>query len=105
MECSCSLESPALLGHPSALQAAMERDCNTSVGALRDLVRDDPAVREALFLASPSLDAARDAWLAEPASSRAQGVTTIVLCYVARGTAGICVRIVPFRRMPMSCAR
>jgi thiopeptide-type bacteriocin biosynthesis protein len=56
-------------------------------GALRELVRSDPAVREALFVASPSLHAAIDAWLADPNDPRAHGTGAIVLRYVARMSA------------------
>jgi thiopeptide-type bacteriocin biosynthesis protein len=81
---SRSLESPSLVHDPAALESAITRDCDTSIADLRAIVQADPAVREAFFVASSSLDAALDAWLADPASSRAKGVTTIVLRYVSR---------------------
>lgn len=50
---------------------------------LRELVRQ-PAIREALFLASPSLEHAIQAWLADAESPRARGVMPIVVRYLVR---------------------
>jgi thiopeptide-type bacteriocin biosynthesis protein len=73
------------------LPAALARDHELLVRRLRAIVLD-PAVREALFVASPSLDDAIDAWLANPASERAHGVVEIVTRYLAR----MCARCTPF---------
>lgn len=61
------------------------------VARLRALVAD-PVVREALFCASPSLDEAISAWLADEGNPRARGVTSILMRYVAR----MCGRATPF---------
>ncbi|WP_394829655.1 lantibiotic dehydratase [Pendulispora albinea] len=50
---------------------------------LRQLL-SDPIVREALFLASPSLDSALDAWLADPRAARAHDAVPTALRYLAR---------------------
>jgi thiopeptide-type bacteriocin biosynthesis protein len=50
---------------------------------LRDWVRR-PEVREALWLASPTLDAGVEAWLEDPESPRARGVTPILVRYLCR---------------------
>jgi thiopeptide-type bacteriocin biosynthesis protein len=73
-----------------AIGAATESSGSAVAGDLRAveerlvaLVRR-AEIREALFVASPSLDAAIEAWLADRTSPRAQGVALIVLRYVAR---------------------
>lgn len=73
------------------LADAIARDQARLVGRLRALVTD-PVVREALFCASPSLDQAIDAWLTDPSSARARGVTPILVRYLAR----MCGRATPF---------
>lgn len=70
---------------------ALERDRATLRARLRALV-EDPVVREAIFVASPSLDDAVSAWLSEPSSARARGVEEIVVRYLGRMTA----RCTPF---------
>ncbi|WP_394835754.1 lantibiotic dehydratase [Pendulispora rubella] len=50
---------------------------------LRTLLAD-PVIREALFVASPSLDIAVDAWLADPAAPRAHEVELILARYITR---------------------
>jgi thiopeptide-type bacteriocin biosynthesis protein len=74
-----------------ALEAAVASDHALLVDRLRALV-SDRVVREALFVASPSLDEAIDAWLKDPKSERAQGVAEIVTRYLAR----MCARATPF---------
>jgi len=73
------------------LAGALDGDRALVRSRLRALALD-PTVREALFLASPSLDEALDAWLADEASARARGVAEIVLRYVGRMAA----RATPF---------
>jgi thiopeptide-type bacteriocin biosynthesis protein len=68
---------------PEELASALAHDRALLEGRLRALVMD-PVVREALFVASPSLDDAIDAWLKDPRSERARGVTDIVVRYFGR---------------------
>lgn len=67
------------------LGKALAEDRSAITQRLRVLLQE-PTIREALFVASPSLDEAIDAWLAEPASDRASGVIDAVVRYVARMT-------------------
>jgi len=86
------LEAPRALGDGAQdLEAALVRDRARLAKRLRDLARD-PVIREALFVASPSLDEAIDVWLANPADPRARGVETSLVRYIARMTA----RATPF---------
>ncbi|MBX3230457.1 MAG: lantibiotic dehydratase [Labilithrix sp.] len=73
------------------LAGALERDRATLRARLRALV-EDPVVREALFVASPSLDDAVTAWLTEPTRERARGVEEVLVRYLGRMTA----RCTPF---------
>jgi len=83
------------LSAPSATDAqldeAIARDHATLLVRLRALVVD-PVVREALFVASPSLDDAIEAWLQDPKSERAAGVVDILTRYLGR----MCARATPF---------
>jgi thiopeptide-type bacteriocin biosynthesis protein len=71
--------------------SALARDRALLRARLRALVTE-PVIREALFVASPSLDDAIDAWLKDPASERARGVVEILVRYLAR----MCARATPF---------
>lgn len=73
------------------LAAAVERDRATLRARLRALV-EDPVVRDALFIASPSLDDAVTAWTTDPDGARARGVEEILVRYLGRMTA----RCTPF---------
>ena len=80
---------------PSATDAeldeAIAHDHATLLARLHALVVD-PVVREALFVASPSLDDAIEAWLRDPKSERAAGVVNILTRYLGR----MCARATPF---------
>jgi lantibiotic biosynthesis protein len=65
--------------------ATPKDDARVLTERLRELIRD-PTIREALFLASPSLNDAIDAWLADPFTSRSQGITPILVRYLTRMT-------------------
>lgn len=65
---------------------AVQRDVDRVVARVRELVLR-PDVREAIFVASPSLDAARGAWLADPSNGRAAGFFQAALRYLARMSA------------------
>lgn len=67
------------------LADAVERALRDATARLRTLVRS-PVVREALFLASPGFEEVLQAWLDEPDSRRAQGVTETVTRYLVRMT-------------------
>lgn len=75
--------APGALQPGDDLGAALAGDRRALVAALRDRVAD-PVVREALYVASPSLHEAIDAWLADPAGARAQGVVDILVRYLTR---------------------
>lgn len=59
--------------HDDDLEAALETDRAQLTERVSALVSDE-LIREALCVASPSLDEAIDAWLADPADKRARGV-------------------------------
>ncbi|HVJ92985.1 MAG TPA: lantibiotic dehydratase, partial [Labilithrix sp.] len=65
------------------LGAALAEDRDRVLGRLRQLV-EEPEVREALFVASPSLDDALSAWLSDPNAPRGRHVPEILVRYLAR---------------------
>lgn len=73
------------------LDAALAADRARGQARLRALVAD-PVVREALLVASPSLDAALAGWLADPDHPRSRGVEASLVRYLARMAA----RATPF---------
>jgi thiopeptide-type bacteriocin biosynthesis protein len=73
------------------LEASLAHDRALLEERLRVLIAD-PVIREALFVASPSLDDAIGAWLREPKGERARAVVGIVTRYLAR----MCARCTPF---------
>jgi thiopeptide-type bacteriocin biosynthesis protein len=77
------LSASRALAAGDELGPALASDLARVEARLRELVCD-PAIREALFVASPSLDEAITAWLSQPAAPRARGVAEIVLRYVIR---------------------
>ena len=77
------LEATRTLDTSDDLTLAIESDRARLTERLRALVLD-PAVREAVFVASPSLDRAIEAWLAEGASPSALGVVDALVRYLAR---------------------
>ena len=89
---SADLRAPAAPSEGAELDVALAADRARTSDALRALVRTDPYVREALFLASPSLDAGIESWLRGEEAPRAKGVAEIVLRYIARMSA----RATPF---------
>lgn len=77
----------ALPGAADDESGALDRALAEDGARLRARLRAhviDPVLREALFVASPSLDAAIEAWLADPASPRAHGVEAILVRYLVR---------------------
>ncbi|HZD71812.1 MAG TPA: lantibiotic dehydratase [Actinomycetes bacterium] len=85
------LEAVGSLGDPQRLEAALERDRDRLRARLLALVAR-PEVREAIFVASPSLDEALDVWQKEPDSKRGRKLEPAVVSYVSRAAA----RATPF---------
>jgi thiopeptide-type bacteriocin biosynthesis protein len=92
------LRAPLL---PFDTLAQMSSDRAAARAALRAIV-EDPAVREAIFLASPSLDETIGAWLADPESPDSQQIERALHRYVARMAGrstpfGLCSGVVAIR--------
>ena len=85
------LEAVGSLGDPQGLEAALERDRARLRARLRALVAR-PEVREALLVASPSLDEALEVWQKEPDSKQGRKLEPAVVSYVSRAAA----RATPF---------
>jgi lantibiotic biosynthesis protein len=84
---SSDLEAPAAAARgPEELERALDSDRQRLRGRLRALVRR-PEVREALFVASPSLLEGLAAWERDPESGRARGVEAVLVRYFERMTA------------------
>src|SRR5262245_1533967 len=75
------LEAPAADG--AGLDAALAADRARVRARARELVLR-PEVREALFVASPSLDESMTAWLEQPDGERGQKVERTLMRYLAR---------------------
>ena len=85
------LGAVASLGDPDALEAALEQDrARLRARLLAAVAR--PEVREALFVASPSLDEVLEIWQKEPNSKRGRKLEPAVVSYFSRATA----RATPF---------
>jgi thiopeptide-type bacteriocin biosynthesis protein len=85
------LEAVHSIGDHRGLQAALERDRARLRERLRALVAR-PEVREAIFVASPSVDEALDVWQKEPDSKQGRKLEPAVVSYVSRAVA----RATPF---------
>ncbi|HVQ16111.1 MAG TPA: lantibiotic dehydratase family protein, partial [Vicinamibacterales bacterium] len=77
------LESPGALADPTRLPDAWSRDRARLGERLQALLRE-PAIREAIFLASPDLDRAIDRWLTDPRDPKAAATERAVMRYVTR---------------------
>jgi thiopeptide-type bacteriocin biosynthesis protein len=77
------LEAGCASTESGALETALARDAERLRDRLRDLV-SDAVVREALFVASPSLDEAVGAWMNDTSAARARGTTEILVRYLVR---------------------
>jgi thiopeptide-type bacteriocin biosynthesis protein len=80
------LEAPGAASDPVALEAALARDRACLRERLQAVVTR-PEIREALFVASPSLDESFDVWLREPASDRGRKVERSLVKYFSRMSA------------------
>jgi lantibiotic biosynthesis protein len=85
------LEAVGSLGDPQSLEAALERDRARLRARLLALVAR-PELRDALFVASPSLDEALEVWQKEPDSKQGRKLEPAVVSYVSRAAA----RATPF---------
>jgi lantibiotic biosynthesis protein len=85
------LEAVGALSDPRGLEAALERDRARLRARLRALVAR-PEVREAVFVASPSLDEALEIWQKEPDSKQGRKLEPAVVSYISRAAA----RATPF---------
>src|SRR6266536_1946223 len=88
---SDGLEAVGSLGDPQGLEAAIERDrARLRARLLAAVTR--PEVREAVFVASPSLDEALEVWQKEPDSRQGRKLEPAVVSYFSRAAA----RATPF---------
>lgn len=85
------LEAVGSLGDPRGLEAALERDRARLRARLLALVARSE-LRDALFVASPSLDEALEVWRKEPDSEQGRKLEPAVVSYVSRAAA----RATPF---------
>ena len=77
------LQAPRALESADGLEAALAADRNTLRARLTGHLKR-PEIREAIFVASPSLDESLDAWLEDPESERGQRVERALVRYFAR---------------------
>ncbi len=85
------LEAIGVLGDPQRLEAALERDrARLRARLLAAVTR--PEVRDAIFLASPSVDEALEVWQKDPDSERGRKLEPAVVAYFSRAAA----RATPF---------
>ena len=88
---SQNLEAPAAVDDPTHVPDAWSRDRARLRERLQALVRE-PAIREAIFVASPDLDRAIDRWLSGFDDNRAEATERAVMKYVTR----MATRATPF---------
>jgi thiopeptide-type bacteriocin biosynthesis protein len=85
------LEAVGSLGDPQGLEAALERDrARLRARLLAAVTR--PEVRDALFVASPSVDEALEVWQKDPDSRQGRKLEPAVVSYFSRAAA----RATPF---------
>ena len=77
------LAAPGAVGDPARLAAALDADRAVLRARLAQLVAR-PEVREAIFVASPVLEASIDAWLADPTSEAGQKTERSLVRYASR---------------------
>src|SRR5712692_2664720 len=85
VEWSRGLKAPQVFDDPDRLSEALSQDRHCLRARLHDFV-NRPEVREALFVASPDLDASIDAWRHNPDSNRGKRVERALVRYFARMT-------------------
>jgi lantibiotic biosynthesis protein len=85
------LEAVGALGDPQGLEAALERDrARLRARLLAAVTR--PEVRDAIFVASPSVDEALEVWQKDPDSRQGRKLEPAVVAYFSRAAA----RATPF---------
>ena len=85
------LEAVGALGDPQGLEEALERDrARLRARLLAAVTR--PEVRDAIFVASPSVDEALEVWQKDPDSKRGRKLEPAVVAYFSRAAA----RATPF---------
>src|SRR5216684_2193354 len=82
-EWSSGLSAPSEIGDDARLAQALASDRAQLRAKLRELVTQ-PALREALFVASPSLDESLPIWIEAPESERGQKVERTLVRYFTR---------------------
>lgn len=80
---STGLSAPGCIHNPSALTAALAADRAQWRGQVREALTN-PELREALYVASPDLEASLSCWLAQPESERGQKVERTLARYLPR---------------------
>ena len=88
---SADLEAVGRLGDPRGLQEALERD-RARLRARLMAAMTRPELRDAVFVASPSVDEALEVWQKEPDSAQGRRLEPAVVSYFSRATA----RATPF---------
>jgi thiopeptide-type bacteriocin biosynthesis protein len=88
---SDDLEAPAVVNDPARLPDAWSRDRARLRNRLQALLRE-PAIREAIFVASPDLDRAIDRWLSGSEDEKVEATERAVMKYVTR----MATRATPF---------
>jgi lantibiotic biosynthesis protein len=79
------LKAPHAWENGETLQQAISEDKEKLRAALRDMIRR-PEIREALYLASPTLDQSLEYWLRDPESERGRGAELVLVRYFQRMT-------------------
>jgi len=80
---TAALKAPQALSAGDELESALREDKERLREALRELLRR-PEIREALFLASPSLDQSVAEWLQNAESERGRGAELAIVRYLQR---------------------
>ncbi len=88
---SAGLEAPGCLDDPAALDEALASDRMRLRRRLEDIVAE-PGVRDAVYVASPSLESAIDVWRKDPDGDRGRRAERSLVCYLMRAA----VRPTPF---------
>ncbi len=83
---SHGLDAPAVADDPAALGEAIASDRLRLRSRLEEIVAE-PAFREAVFVASPSLEAAIDLWRKDPDSERGHRAEVALIAYLMRAAA------------------
>ena len=80
---SSGISAPLAVGDRESFAAVLEADRQQLRCKLRELIAN-PVLREALFVASPSLDESLPTWIQDPQSERGQKVERTLVRYFAR---------------------